>query len=308
MAPEEDSPADDTGDDTGEWPASSDLGELVIVTGMTGAGRSTSAKELEDLGYFVVDNLPPELVSEVVHLVDEQKGRDQPIAVVVDVRGGTSFHSLREQLAQHLPTRRTSLLFLEADDDILVRRQEAARRPHPLQGGGRLLEGIHREREVMTQLRGDADVVVDTTELNVHQLKDKVAQAFGDPGTTALKVTVVSFGFKYGVPVDADLLADMRFLPNPFWVPELRDFTGKDPAVVAYVTDRTDAQTFLDRYVPVIEAVGEGYLREGKRFMTVAIGCTGGKHRSVAMAEEIAARLRAAGVDALATHRDLGRE
>jgi UPF0042 nucleotide-binding protein len=308
MAPEEESPADDTGDDTGEWPASSDLGELVIVTGMTGAGRSTSAKELEDLGYFVVDNLPPELVSEVVHLVDEQKGRDQPIAVVVDVRGGTSFHSLREQLAQHLPTRRTSLLFLEADDDILVRRQEAARRPHPLQGGGRLLEGIHREREVMTQLRGDADVVVDTTELNVHQLKDKVAQAFGDPGTTALKVTVVSFGFKYGVPVDADLLADMRFLPNPFWVPELRDFTGKDPAVVAYVTDRTDAQTFLDRYVPVIEAVGEGYLREGKRFMTVAIGCTGGKHRSVAMAEEIAARLRAAGVDALATHRDLGRE
>jgi UPF0042 nucleotide-binding protein len=304
MAPEEESP----GDDTGEWPASSDLGELVIVTGMTGAGRSTSAKELEDLGYFVVDNLPPELVSEVVHLVDEQKGRDQPIAVVVDVRGGTSFHSLREQLAQHLPTRRTSLLFLEADDDILVRRQEAARRPHPLQGGGRLLEGIHREREVMTQLRGDADVVVDTTELNVHQLKDKVAQAFGDPGTTALKVTVVSFGFKYGVPVDADLLADMRFLPNPFWVPELRDFTGKDPAVVAYVTDRTDAQTFLDRYVPVIEAVGEGYLREGKRFMTVAIGCTGGKHRSVAMAEEIAARLRAAGVDALATHRDLGRE
>jgi UPF0042 nucleotide-binding protein len=304
MAPEQESP----GDDTGEWPASGDLGELVIVTGMTGAGRSTAAKELEDLGYFVVDNLPPELVSEVVHLVDEQKGRDQPIAVVVDVRGGTSFHSLREQLAKHLPTRRTSMLFLEADDDILVRRQEAARRPHPLQGGGRLLEGIHREREVMTQLRGDADVVVDTTQLNLHQLKDKVAQAFGDPGTTALKITVVSFGFKYGVPVDADLLADMRFLPNPFWVPELRDFTGKDPGVVAYVIERTDAQTFLDRYVPVIEAVGEGYLREGKRFMTVAIGCTGGKHRSVAMAEEIASRLRSAGLDAQATHRDLGRE
>jgi RNase adapter protein RapZ len=304
MAPEQECP----GDDTNEWPASGDLGELVIVTGMTGAGRSTAAKELEDLGYFVVDNLPPELVSEVVHLVDEQKGRDQPIAVVVDVRGGTSFHSLREQLAKHLPTRRTSMLFLEADDDILVRRQEAARRPHPLQGGGRLLEGIHREREVMTQLRGDADVVVDTTQLNLHQLKDKVAQAFGDPGTTALKVTVVSFGFKYGVPVDADLLADMRFLPNPFWVPELRDFTGKDAGVIAYVTDRTDAQTFLDRYVPVIETVGEGYLREGKRFMTVAIGCTGGKHRSVAMTEEIAARLRAAGIDAQTTHRDLGRE
>ena len=298
-------------DDTGEMAAvgaSPDLGELVVVTGMTGAGRSTAAKELEDLGYFVVDNLPPELVTEVVRLVDEQKGREQPIAVVVDVRGGTSFHTLREQLAQHLPTRRTSLLFLEADDDILVRRQEAARRPHPLQAGGRLLEGIDRERSVMTQLRGDADVVIDTTQLNLHQLKDKVAQAFGDPGTTALRVTVVSFGFKYGVPVDADLLADMRFLPNPFWVAELRDFTGQHADVVEYVTGRADAQTFLERYIPVIETVGEGYQREGKRFMTVAIGCTGGKHRSVAMAEEIASRLRALGMDATATHRDLGRE
>lgn len=295
-------------DDTGEFPVVGELGELVIVTGMTGAGRSTAAKELEDVGYFVVDNLPPELVTEVVRLVDEQKGRDQPIAVVVDVRGGTSFQTLREQLAQHLPSRRTSLLFLEADDDILVRRQEAARRPHPLQGNGRLLEGIDRERSVMTQLRGDADVVIDTTQLNVHQLKDKVAQAFGSPGTMALQITVVSFGFKYGVPVDADLLADMRFLPNPFWVPELRDFTGQHADVVRYVTDRADAQTFLERYIPVIQTVGEGYLREGKRFMTVAIGCTGGKHRSVAMAEEIAARLRDLGLEAKATHRDLGRE
>lgn len=298
-------------EDTGEFPAvpgDDELGELVVVTGMTGAGRSTAAKELEDLGYFVVDNLPPELVTDVVRLVDEQKGRDQPIAVVVDVRGGTSFHALREQLARHLPTRRTSMLFLEADDDILVRRQEAARRPHPLQAGGRLLEGIDRERSVMTQLRGDADVVIDTTPLNVHQLKDKVAQAFGNPGTTALKVTVVSFGFKYGVPVDADLLADMRFLPNPFWVPELRDFTGRDAGVVAYVMERPDAQTFLERYIPVIQTVGEGYLREGKRFMNVAIGCTGGKHRSVAMAEEIAGRLRVLGIEAVAIHRDLGRE
>jgi len=298
-------------DDTGELPAvgsHDELGDLVVVTGMTGAGRSTAAKELEDLGYFVVDNLPPELVTAVVRLVDEQKGRDQPIAVVVDVRGGTTFHSLREQLAQHLPTRRTSMLFLEADDDILVRRQEAARRPHPLQAGGRLLEGIDRERSVMTQLRGDADVVIDTTPLNVHQLKAKVAEAFGEAGATGLKVTVVSFGFKYGVPVDADLLADMRFLPNPFWVPELRDFTGRDADVVKYVLDRPDTQTFLERYVPVIQTVGEGYLREGKRFMTIAIGCTGGKHRSVAMAEEIAARLRAEGVDAQASHRDLGRE
>jgi RNase adapter protein RapZ len=283
-------------------------GELVVVTGMTGAGRSTAAKELEDLGYYVVDNLPPELVSSEVRLVDEKQGLDQPVAVVVDVRAGAFFDTLREQLAKALPTRRTTLLFLEADDDILVRRQEAARRPHPLQGSGRLLEAITRERAVMGDLRGDADLVIDTTALNLHQLKAKVARALGTPDTVRLRITVVSFGFKYGVPVDADLLADMRFLPNPFWVPELRDLTGEDPAVAAYVRDRPDAQEFLDRYVPVIETVGDGYLREGKRFMTVAIGCTGGKHRSVAMSEEIASRLRASGLLADTIHRDLGRE
>jgi UPF0042 nucleotide-binding protein len=283
-------------------------GELVVVTGMTGAGRSTAAKELEDLGYYVVDNLPPELVSSVVRLVDEKQGIDQPVAVVVDVRAGVFFDTLREQLAKALPSRRTTLLFLEADDDILVRRQEAARRPHPLQGSGRLLEAITREREVMGDLRGDADLVIDTTALNLHQLKDKVARALGSADTVRLRITVVSFGFKYGVPVDADLLADMRFLPNPFWVPELRDLTGQDPDVAAYVRDRPDAQEFLDRYVPVIETVGDGYLREGKRFMTVAIGCTGGKHRSVAMSEEIARRLRASGLLADTIHRDLGRE
>jgi UPF0042 nucleotide-binding protein len=283
-------------------------GELVVVTGMTGAGRSTAAKELEDLGYYVVDNLPPELVSSVVRLVDEKQGVDQPVAVVVDVRAGVFFDTLREQLAKALPSRRTTLLFLEADDDILVRRQEAARRPHPLQGSGRLLEAITRERAVMGDLRGDADLVIDTTALNLHQLKDKVARALGTADTVRLRITMVSFGFKYGVPVDADLLADMRFLPNPFWVPELRDLTGQDPDVAAYVRDRPDAQEFLDRYVPVIETVGDGYLREGKRFMTVAIGCTGGKHRSVAMSEEIASRLRASGLLADTIHRDLGRE
>ncbi|MCW2849637.1 MAG: putative P-loop ATPase protein [Marmoricola sp.] len=285
-----------------------DLGELVIVTGMTGAGRSTAAKELEDLGYFVVDNLPPELVADVVRLIDSKQGIDQPVAAVVDVRAGVFFDSLREQLAAEFPTRRTTLLYLEASDDILVRRQEAARRPHPLQGSGRLLLGIDRERKVMADLRGDADLVIDTTSLNVNQLKGTVARAFGTPEAVRLRITVVSFGFKYGVPVDADLLADMRFLPNPHWIPELRPRTGLDAEVAAYVRDRPDAQQFLERYVPVIETVGDGYLREGKRFMTVAIGCTGGKHRSVAMTEEIVRRLRALGMDAQATHRDMGRE
>ena len=283
-------------------------GELVVVTGMTGAGRSTAAKELEDLGFFVVDNLPPTLVRDVVRLVDDSRGIDQPIAVVVDVRSGSFFDSLQANLAQHEVGRRTTLLFLDAIDEVLVRRQEAARRPHPLQASGRLIEGLRREREVLANLRADADLVIDTTGLNVHQLTDKVARAFGTEQTTSLKATIISFGFKYGIPVDADLVADMRFLPNPHWVPDLRPLSGRDAAVATYVLERKGAQEFLDQYVPLLQTVAEGYLVEGKRFMTVAVGCTGGKHRSVAMAEEIAARLSAAGMDARAMHRDLGRE
>ena len=254
-------------------------GQLVVVTGMTGAGRSTAAKELEDLGFFVVD-----------------------------VRSGSFFSSLQEVLAQGTTGRQTTLLFLEANDDVLVRRQEAARRPHPLQAGGRLLDGLRRERQVIAPLRGDADMVIDTSGLNVHQLTDRVAEAFGTRKATSLSATVVSFGFKYGIPVDADLVADMRFLPNPHWVPELRHLSGRDRAVADYVKNRPEAKEFVDQYVGLIETVAEGYLREGKRFMTVAIGCTGGKHRSVAMTEEIASRLRSRGLDARPMHRDLGRE
>lgn len=283
-------------------------GELVVVTGMTGAGRSTAAKELEDLGFYVVDNMPPSLLREVVRLVDESRGVEQPIAVVVDVRSGSFFQSLQANLAQGATGRRTTLVFLEATDDVLVRRQEAARRPHPLQGSGRLLDGLQRERQVLGDLRSDADLVIDTTALNVHQLTERIAEAFGTPDATRLRVTVTSFGFKYGIPVDADFVADMRFLPNPHWVPELRPGTGKDAEVSAYVLGQPGATEFLDSYVPVLEGVAGGYLREGKRFMTVAVGCTGGKHRSVAMTEEIVRRLRVSGHEARASHRDLGRE
>jgi len=289
-------------------PTVQDSGQLVVVTGMTGAGRSTAAKELEDLGFFVVDNLPPQLVPDVVRLVDESKGVRQPVAVVVDVRSGSFFAGLQEVLAHGSTGRHTTLLYLEADDATLVRRQEAARRPHPLQEGGRLLDGLRRERVVMGDVRSEAGIVIDTTNLNVHQLTDKVAEAFGDAHTTSLKITVVSFGFKYGIPVDADLVADMRFLPNPFWVPELRHLSGRDREVADYVKNRPEAQQFLDHYLALVQVIGTGYLREGKRFMTVAIGCTGGKHRSVAMTEEIAQRLRDGGLDARPLHRDLGRE
>ncbi len=282
--------------------------ELVVVTGMTGAGRSTTAKELEDLGYFVVDNLPPRLVPDVVRMVDESRGRNQPIAVVVDVRSGSFFGTLHANRQENVTGRPTTLLYLDASDEVLVRRQDAARRPHPLQGGGRLLDGLVREREVLSSVRGDADVVVDTSSLNVHQLTGRIAELFGTPEALRLTVTTISFGFKYGIPVDADFVADMRFLPNPYWVPALRPLNGRDEPVADYVKSQPGAEEFLEQYLPVLHTVAEGYLREGKRFLTIGIGCTGGKHRSVAMSEEIAGRLRVHGYKVRAAHRDLGRE
>jgi RNase adapter protein RapZ len=283
-------------------------GEVVVVTGMTGAGRSTAAKELEDLGYYVVDNLPPSLLRDVVRLVDESRGTSQPIAVVVDVRSGGFFDSLQANLAQHAIGRDTTLLFLDATDDVLVRRQEAARRPHPLQASGRLIDGLRRERTALANLRANADLVIDTSDLNVHQLTDRIADSFGTPDTIRLKVTVISFGFKYGIPVDADFVADMRFLPNPYWVPQLRGQTGRSAEVSDYVLEQDGAREFVDDYVELLTGVAKGYLREGKRFMSVAVGCTGGKHRSVAMTEEIASQMREVGYDVGTVHRDLGRE
>jgi RNase adapter protein RapZ len=282
--------------------------ELVIVTGLSGSGKGTVAKCFEDLGYYVVDNLPPGLLKDVVRLVDESKGSTQPIAVVIDVRSGAFFESLAANLAQGATGRHATLVFLEATDEVLVRRQEAARRPHPLQGDGRLLDGLQREREVLAGLRGDADLVIDTTALNVHQLTDRIADEFGTPLTVRLKVSVVSFGFKYGIPVDTDFMADMRFLPNPHWIPELRPRTGLDPEVSDYVLEQEGAAEFVDRWVELIAGVSTGYLRQGKRFAQVAIGCTGGKHRSVTVAAEVVRRLQDRGIEARAYHRDLGRE
>jgi len=283
--------------------------DLVVVTGMTGAGRSTAAKVLEDLGYFVVDNLPPQLLGQMVKLVSEEAGGESRIAAVVDVRSRWFFAELRGSLAEMRDAGvRPAVLFLEASDEVLVRRQEAARRPHPLQGGGRLLDGIAREREMLRALRGDADLVIDTSSLNVHQLAAKVLNAFSMEGEVAIHATVVSFGFKYGIPVDADLVVDMRFLPNPHWVPELRPHTGLEPDVRDYVIGHPDAKPFLDKYEELLKTLAAGYLREGKRYITVAVGCTGGKHRSIAMAEELAERMRSNGIPTLVTHRDLGRE
>ena len=285
-----------------------ELPELLLVSGMSGAGRSTAARALEDRGWFVVDNLPPSLVLETLAAI-ASRGEIDRLAVVVDVRSGRFFGELAG-VVDHLRADLTNLriLFLEASDEVLVHRFESNRRPHPLQGSGRLLDGIARERATLADIRAAADLVVDTSSLTVHDLRRKIDAAFEVAGDTRLRATVMSFGFKYGVPVDADLVADVRFLPNPFWVPELREKTGLSAEVSDYVVGNQDARSFLDQYSALLDLIADGYLREGKRYVTIAIGCTGGKHRSVAMAEHLGARLVKNGVETLVMHRDLGRE
>ena len=285
-----------------------DAFEFVLVSGMSGAGRSTAARALEDLGWFVIDNLPPALLAQAIAEVNEDVVSDR-LAVVVDVRGGKMFSDLNDALAlvegMGIDVR---VLFLEAGDNELVRRFESSRRPHPLQGQGGILDGLTRERALLGDIRSRADLVIDTTSLNVHDLRRKIDAAFGGDDNPALRATVMSFGFKYGIPVDADIVCDVRFLPNPYWEPELRELSGLDAAVSDFVTDKSDAREFLDRTTGILDLVSDGYLREGKRYVTVGIGCTGGKHRSVAMAENLAARLVKHGVEVLVVHRDLGRE
>ena len=283
--------------------------EVVVVSGLSGAGRSTAAKCLEDLGYYVVDNLPPSLIAAMVDLGSHTSGEVTRIAVVVDVRSRAFSADLRSVIGElDEQGYRPRVLFLEAADDVLVRRFENNRRAHPLQAGGRLVDGIAAERELLSDLQAVADLIVDTSRLSVHDLRRQLEVEFSGEALPALRATVLSFGFKYGLPLDADLVADVRFLPNPHWIPELRPHTGQDPAVRDYVLSQEGAGRFLDVYAELLRLVGAGYQREGKRYLTLAIGCTGGRHRSVAMAEEIAKRLAGDGVQTTVAHRDIGRE
>ncbi|MDR0849286.1 MAG: RNase adapter RapZ [Propionibacteriaceae bacterium] len=280
--------------------------ELVIITGMSGAGRRSVAHTMEDVGWYVVDNLPPAMLPSLIRYLGE--AGTTKVGVVLDVRSRGDLEqipSLFAQIAEWVGS--PHILYVEATDAEIVKRQESSRRPVPLQGTGPLLEGIRAERRMTSALRASADMVVDTTNLTIHQLQARIVAAYSDDQQD-LTMTVMSFGFKNGVPLDADIVLDMRFLPNPHWVPELRQQTGQSRAVSTYVLGFEMAQTFLAQAEKLLSTVFLGYVEEGKRNVLVGVGCTGGKHRSVAMAEELGARLRAAGYGASVLHRDLGRE
>ena len=281
--------------------------QILVITGMSGAGRSTVAHVLEDLGWYVVDNLPPALLSNLTSLPGKDEIHSAPrIAAVIDVRSRAFFKELRVALKE-LPEQ-VQVLFLEASDDVLVRRFESTRRPHPLQEDGRILDGIAKERELLGDLRAAADLVIDTSALNVHQLKERIESTLGRSSIPELRTTVLSFGFKYGIPFDADFVIDVRFIANPHWIPELRDHTGKDAGVRAYVLAAPEVSGFIEDYANLLLRLAPSYQREGKRYLTIGVGCTGGKHRSVAVVEELAKWLSAHGMRASSTHRDLGRE
>ncbi|WEV79191.1 RNase adapter RapZ [Janibacter cremeus] len=288
--------------------------EVVVVTGMSGAGRSTVGKVMEDHGWYVIDNLPVMLLDDLLRLSESREDdltrADGPvrIGIALDVRaqGFTALTTSLQRLREH--GWRTHLVFLDATNEALVRRFESVRRPHPLQGDGRLLDAIQREREVLSDIRANAEMVIDTSGLNVHQLGRKISPIFRADTVERLRLAVLSFGFKYGVPLDADFVFDMRFLPNPFWVPELRPYTGRETQVAEYVLSQPGAQEFIDGVETMLTPVIAGYLRENRRYVTLAVGCTGGKHRSVALAEALASRLGSKEIATFVVHRDLGQE
>jgi UPF0042 nucleotide-binding protein len=286
--------------------------EVLVVTGMSGAGKSTVSHALEDLGWYVVDNLPPAMIANLCEMASQSTNS---IAVVIDVRGGEFFDDLTKSLAdlaERNITRR--ILFVDASDEALVRRFESTRRPHPLQGPDRILDGITKERIQLQEVRSAADYVIDSSSLNIHQLEAKIDQIFSTASDLDLRVNILSFGYKYGIPVDADLVMDCRFIANPHWIPELRPLTGLDKPVSENVLASQNVQDFLEKYQSLFETMAVGFTQEGRKYLTLAIGCTGGKHRSVAISEELAKRfakskpVNGKKISAQAVHRDLGRE
>jgi UPF0042 nucleotide-binding protein len=283
--------------------------DFTIITGLSGAGRSEAAKCLEDIGYFVVDNLPPALIGKMAELASTA-GSPARVALVADVRGGVFFGELSQGLADlkelRIPYR---IVFLEASDDTLVARFAETRRRHPLAPADRVSEGIRKERLMMGTLKEEADLIIDTTAMTPHDLRDRIRDAFAkSPAESRLQVAVTSFGFKFGVPRDADMVLDVRFLPNPHWVDSLRPLPGTDQSVRNYVMTQRSYGEFMRRLHGLLDVTVPGYLAEGKAYLTVAIGCTGGRHRSVVVATELAEYFRKKGLPVSVEHRDLGRD
>jgi UPF0042 nucleotide-binding protein len=284
--------------------------DVTIISGMSGAGRSEAARVLEDLGFFVIDNLPPELISKVAELA---QGQDHPTryALVVDIRAGDFLDALGNAMSELRADGATvRMLFLDASDDVLVRRYEESRRRHPLSDSDRVGDGIARERAALGELKGLADVMVDTSALNVHQLRDRLHELFmpdGDQGSVRLQTSIVSFGYKHGLPIDVDMVLDCRFLPNPHWIEELRAHSGRDAAVRDYVLSQRASKAFLKELDRLFALLVPAFEREGKSYLAIGIGCTGGRHRSVVMAEELARLLARRGTHARVHHRDVDR-
>lgn len=282
---------------------------VLVVTGMSGAGRSTAANSLEDHGWYVVDNLPPQMLRPLVTLAEDPASDMPKVAAVMDSRGGSLFDDARNVIVDLSKEANVQVLFLDTTDDQLVRRFEQVRRPHPLQNGGTLLDGIVQERKLMQEIRERSDLVIDTTDMNIHQLSTAVSSVYGSDEVAKTRLTVMSFGFKYGLPSDVDMVADMRFLPNPYWDESLRHQSGQDLSVSEYVVSQPLATEFLEHFGKTLDVVLKGYVAENKPFATLAIGCTGGKHRSVAVAEELVKQLsQRQDIQVTLRHRDLGRE
>lgn len=283
--------------------------EFTIITGMSGAGKSQAIHSFEDMGYFCIDNLPPQLLKDMAKLGSLPGSRIKKIAVVSDIRGGELFNELSTALSRLMKLGITyQILFLDASDEVLINRFKETRRKHPLSENGSIIEGIQKERESLEKLKGQADMIIDTSQTTAAELRDRIIKSFIGDRSSGMLITIMSFGFKYGMPLDADIVMDVRFIPNPHYVPELRMLTGKDEPVRDFVLKREEAREFLARFKEMIKMLLPYYVSEGKSHLTVAIGCTGGAHRSVVLTSEMAAYLHDEGYNVTARHKDIGKD
>lgn len=281
---------------------------FIIVTGLSGAGKSEATNALEDMGYFCVDNLPPKLIKKFAEVCKQSKGSIDKVALVMDIRGGIFFDDLFESLSELSKEQfQYEILFLDTSDEVLVKRFKEKRRSHPLAPGGRVITGIELERQKLRDVKDKADVIIDTSKYAIKDLREEMARKFGDKEMPEkqMAITILSFGFKYGIPVDSDLVFDVRFIPNPFYIPELKPFSGNDEPVKNYVMEQTETQTFLQKANDMFEFLIPNYQKEGKRQLIISIGCTGGRHRSVAIANSIYETLHSNNHDVYVEHRDI---